>query len=618
MITINIIKEGSEEKEEFTVSFPKIKPKQYDNEKYLTLNFPYESLLNELDISMEILAPYNFGEDFIFIHTSKLWTNIDLYSFDPIHKRFKIELPNLGNSKFFNYITNAYENQEETTIVALFYYGNEVLAKIKQTIYYDNGLIFVVSELLNKNTRNSLDVFDKYSQAIFWVKNKTIYNKNTTVLEFEDYTHLGDIKFEDLKFKNLTNNEWLKVYDKLINRELLSYEDELVLHNEITNETFYVKVYANPITVDNETVLNFNCINITDNHNVELELEEYTQDLKTIQKISKFAINYGYIESLSGWSDEIFEIFDIPITQWDKYDNKLILYKNIPKNVKKDFNYFKTHPSEYNYVFERKFPITTLMGVEKFLNLHVVFRKNYQDNKKSKITAIVQDISVLVRNEKELEEYNVELNSIYNDNKLLLKEVHNRVKNNLQIILSLLNLDMRYNRDNPEQTLSNTNGYIRSMAFMHEKTYQSDSLNGANVKDYVETLSENILGSYSDNITLHCDIDNIELSNDIIVPLGLIINELVVNTREYAFPNNEEGNLSISLKSYEDNIILNVKDNGVGLENPIIFNNSSTLGFTLIQTLTSQIGGNINIVPSNEGLNVKLEFSKLGGKFYGE
>ena len=98
----------------------------------------------------------------------------------------------------------------------------------------------------------------------------------------------------------------------------------------------------------------------------------------------------------------------------------------------------------------------------------------------------------------------------------------------LQIILSLLNLDMRYNKGNPLETLINTKGYIQTISLMHEKTYESSSLNGVNIHHYLEDLSKRLLlNSNKPNINLHLKIDDIELPNDIIIPFSLILNILI-------------------------------------------------------------------------------------------
>ncbi|MDD3408958.1 MAG: hypothetical protein PHX85_04925, partial [Methanobacteriaceae archaeon] len=114
MITIKIIEKNDEENEEYTLEFPKPNLVKPSSIKYLTPEFPKKRLIEELGISANILSPYLEGEDFIFIHKSKMWEGIDLYPYDVLSQRFKEVLPNMGNSKYFTYLKDAYTNGKVT------------------------------------------------------------------------------------------------------------------------------------------------------------------------------------------------------------------------------------------------------------------------------------------------------------------------------------------------------------------------------------------------------------------------------------------------------------------------------------------------------------------------
>ena len=139
---------------------------------------------------------------------------------------------------------------------------------------------------------------------------------------------------------------------------------------------------------------------------------------------------------------------------------------------------------------------------------------------------------------------------------MLLKEVHHRVKNNLQVILSFLNLDLYYNKDNPNDTIYNTRDRIQSMALMYETTYTSEKVDVTNLNDFIEELSHRLIQVYSGgNIKLNLDIIDEEISIDIIIPLGLIINELLLNSIKYAFPSNQSGEITIKLTEEGENLV---------------------------------------------------------------
>ncbi len=149
------------------------------------------------------------------------------------------------------------------------------------------------------------------------------------------------------------------------------------------------------------------------------------------------------------------------------------------------------------------------------------------------------------------------------EKEILLKEIHHRVKNNMQIISSLLNMQIGITEgDEAINVLKTSQGRIKSMAMIHEKLYQSPNLDAINFKEYIEKLTMDLIYIYADrksNIGRVLDIEEINFNIDTAIPCGLIINELVTNSIKYAFPEGN-GNIFIKLKSIDDNIELNVAD----------------------------------------------------------
>lgn len=181
----------------------------------------------------------------------------------------------------------------------------------------------------------------------------------------------------------------------------------------------------------------------------------------------------------------------------------------------------------------------------------------------------------------------------------MIKEVHHRVKNNLQIILSLLNLDLRFHPDNPLDTVEATRTRINSMALIHEKIYGSKDLDHINLKDYIESEINELISMYcANNISKNFDLDDsIEVNIDESIPLGLIINEVFTNTIKYAFPNGECGNIFIELKKGDDeNIILTIFDDGVGLPEDFNIDSTNSLGLVIIKNLINQLNGELVIL----------------------
>jgi len=182
----------------------------------------------------------------------------------------------------------------------------------------------------------------------------------------------------------------------------------------------------------------------------------------------------------------------------------------------------------------------------------------------------------------------------------LLKEVHHRVKNNLQVISSILNLQSSYVKDQQIlNILKESQNRIKSMAFIHESLYQTKDLSSINFSEYISSLTHNLIHSYSnmdEQVKLSLDIQLIFLNLDLAIPCGLIINEIVSNSLKYAFVGNAgDPEITIKMKTKGDDITLIVGDNGIGLPQHINYRNTESLGLQLVVTLVDQLNGTIDI-----------------------
>lgn len=207
------------------------------------------------------------------------------------------------------------------------------------------------------------------------------------------------------------------------------------------------------------------------------------------------------------------------------------------------------------------------------------------------------------------------------EKEVLLKEIHHRVKNNLQVISSLLDLQSQYIEDPVLLSqFEDSQNRIQSMALLHEKLYQSNNLSHINLADYVESLVEHLFLSYGrgkHKIKPRIDIDNMSLNLDTAIPCGLIINELVSNALKHGFPQNapenNSGEISIEIhqKSDSDHFVLVISDNGIGFPTDLDFQNiESSLGLQLVCALTQQLQGKIEL-NRTQGTQFKLILSQI-------
>ncbi len=185
----------------------------------------------------------------------------------------------------------------------------------------------------------------------------------------------------------------------------------------------------------------------------------------------------------------------------------------------------------------------------------------------------------------------------------LLREIHHRVKNNLQVVSSLLRLQTRSTSDEAAiDALTEGQSRVQSMSLIHQNLYQKENLTGIKMKDYLTNLSQSLFNTYKVNrdlVKLNLEIQDLNLDVDTVVPLGLIINELLSNALKYAFPESTAGNITISLTEHSETLRLTVYDDGIGISKDLAKNRTGSFGFTLIQTFTKKLKATLDIKNDN-------------------
>jgi len=199
------------------------------------------------------------------------------------------------------------------------------------------------------------------------------------------------------------------------------------------------------------------------------------------------------------------------------------------------------------------------------------------------------------------------------EKELLLKEIHHRVKNNLQVIVSLLNIHSDYVKD-PESIalLEDSKSRIKSMALIHEKLYEGKNFSKVNIGEYLDTLVKELVETYGTDTRIQIDrsINADNFGFDTIIPLGLLLNEIVSNSLKYAFPGKEEGVLYFHLKGEGKKFELLIGDNGIGIDRKVFFESNKTLGVDLIRILTEQLNGEIELL-EGQGTRYLIRFESI-------
>lgn len=201
-------------------------------------------------------------------------------------------------------------------------------------------------------------------------------------------------------------------------------------------------------------------------------------------------------------------------------------------------------------------------------------------------------------------------------NVVLLREIHHRVKNNLQIIVSLLSLQSRFITDRKlVHVFDEVQNRVRSMSLIHQKMYQSKDLSTVNIAEYVSDLSENLLKTYnlSQQVNLEVDVAVNRFKSDTLTPLGLIINEIISNALKYAFAEEAEGTIFVEIKSLgKGKYRMVIGDDGIGIPEPSSDeSDSGSFGTELIHALTEQLNGTIVRDDSRKGTVYRIDFEDL-------
>ena len=202
------------------------------------------------------------------------------------------------------------------------------------------------------------------------------------------------------------------------------------------------------------------------------------------------------------------------------------------------------------------------------------------------------------------------------EKELLLREIHHRVKNNLQVISSLLNIQSSYIADESmHQIFKESQSRIKSMALIHEKLYSSKDLSKIKFDDYLRNLANHLFHTYridAHSIDVKINVDqDIFLGIDTAIPCGLIVNELISNSMKYAFPDKRKGEIQVGLcSSTNGKYTLTVRDNGIGVPADLDINTTESLGMQLVTTLTSQLEGTI-VLDRTQGTSFDITFCEV-------
>lgn len=517
---------------------------------------------------------------------------------------FKIPESNLHLNIPDNYSKTPVEEQYKNLVISM------------TPIYSDNGEIQGNIHLIrNHYELNQIDSKGKLA-AIVNYSNNAIYSKdlNGDITSWNSAAQrVYGYKFEEVQGKHFKilypknkHEKFNKILKKVLKGKAVTIE---TVHKTKKGKQINVLLSIAPIFNNNGIVEGTSTIanDITDKKKAENELRESEERLKlTLDalkdgiwdwnlKTDKTFISPSFYKMLGYEPDEFPQIFD--------YAKKLVHPEDYEKSLKK-IGEIISNNKKYYHEFRMKSKNDDWRWIQ---SRGKIVERDYNNNP-IRIVGIHTDIT-----EKKIAEAKIEKSLIEKTN--LIREIHHRVKNNMQIVSSLLNLQKRYVEDEEAiNVLQGSQDRIRTMAMIHEKLYKSQNFTHVNIKEYVDDLIYNLRYSYAmpaEKIKLISQIEeDITLNIETALPCGLIISELVSNCIKYAFPNDLTGILDISLRSNDNHYSLTVKDNGIGLPKNFDMAKTGTLGMQLILNLVDQLEGKITF-ETDPGLEYHIDFKEL-------
>ena len=360
-----------------------------------------------------------------------------------------------------------------------------------------------------------------------------------------------------------------------------------------TKKLKWIHLISNATETDDGDILHdFIATDITDQKRKEQFFKE----------ISKVSVNGGWeldlISDKLFWTQETKNIHEVSSDFKPTQENALTFYvnENSRARVTECFDRIK----ESGVPFDERFEIISAKGTKKWVRIKA--KTDKVGNKILRVYGIFQDITELVENENRM------LSNIA-EKSALLGEIHHRVKNNLAIISGLLQLELM-KKTNATISLTDAVNRIQSIATVHEILYNTDNFHEIDIEKYINKLVSNISGTYPKlrmNVEIHCEIDQVNLSINQSVPLGLLQNELITNSVKHAFNNDESGFISIDIKKIDSRTLaMSYKDSGNGFDKQKL-GDSNSLGFTLIKTLLNQLEATFEI-ETEKGFHLTCTF----------
>ena len=575
---------------------------------------PFPQLISNIPMDVNILIPHNDGNDFIIKSLGSFILGHFNLQLDDVRGRLLSKISPVFYEMFHEYFREVYKTQK-TKVVHVFYYGKHNLSRITIVkIVYELNRLFVFADHINKDA-NVSDEFDKINYS----------EDKVSMMEY--FTQTGSYRRVDGKYT------WTQGIYNIINRPREERDEyyNIVFDLAIPEDKDLIEKILNIMDTDTSHHEDIIRIRTEDGVLKYLEINLYSNFDEEGNLISR----YGLFNDITTYSKQsAIKPVDF-LLQGFKNSKKLALLIE-PLNFKhfefsEGYYYFiDQDPSEYvhsldliNNIVEDETKKQIIRLVDGEINrIDETFRYNVGgDESNQKICELYIERFEFSNSNHSLgfladitDEKNkqLELQDANEHKAVLIKEVHHRVKNNLQVLNSFLNLERRAYKDKPDVIIDHMQSRLTSLALLHEKTYNTHDFKNINLNDFIQDQDSQIrnLVGMKNGVEFESEVDkDLNLTIEVITPLLLIIDELNMNAIKHAFPDKTVPDKKIIkkiVKIDENTAELTFKDNGVGIEDPKKI--KKNLGCIIIQNLTKQLDGKIKLVEHKNGTEYKLVF----------
>ncbi|MBQ6099107.1 MAG: hypothetical protein IJL02_04505 [Methanobrevibacter sp.] len=588
--------------------FYKPTPKEFSVE-----DIPVQKLINNIPVEIHTLIPYDSGKDFIINGIG----NFTLERYGKTQKDAKGRLLSKISPLYFNilydYLFDVYTSHNTKNIRFVYYNNNKVTKVNTAKIIYDAERIFItvhnvdatVSKRIDTNYRtfdeDKTNLMESFSQTGSYY---TLHGKYTWSQGI--YNIINRAKEEADEYYNIVFDlaipEDKHIVDKIFNitnKETAQCEEIIRIK---TNDGILKVIEVNIYSYFDESgfIIRQGLINDITMYSDDELTKPVDFLLKGFKNSKKIAL---LIEPLNRKQYEYSKgFYDIIETDRETYYNSPGIITNI---IEKDSakmlkNLIDRKSTKIDETFT--YAVNGNPNNKKILNLYI---ESFEYNESRHSLGFLTDMTDDMKKQDELVESNEQ-------KLILIKEIHHRVKNNLQVLNSFLNLEKKAYKNDPELIIEHMQTRLNSLALLHEKTYRARDFKNINLKEYLidhDRQTKNLV-DLPVEVEFETYVDeDLNLSVEVMTPLLLIIDELTMNSVKHAFPDKTAPNKKITkeIKKLDNNTAqLIVKDNGVGIKDTSKI--TKNLGCEIIKSLSRQLGGKISLIETNNGTSYKLIF----------